>query len=145
MTLFQEIYCKINSLCISSRHFNITGIGSTTGTGSHGHIVFNSSSAVISTPTFAFLLQISHPLLPSASDPAVDHRFLQLHIRNAVAKKSADPVIFFQIQLPCDLFCSTAVLRQVRKDRFQQLPWSFLYAPSEVCGVYPAHLHMQSQ
>ena len=91
---FQEVYCKINSPCISSRHFNITGIGSSAA--KDYTVKFLQKLLCCNIHSNICICYKFHTLSFHQLQPSVDHRFLQFHIWNAVTKKSADPVTSFE-------------------------------------------------
>ena len=97
---------------------------------SHCHISSRSSSAVMSFPTFVLVTNVHtlffHQLDSVGQSPIFPVSYLECH--NEAGRLSGH---FFQIQLRCVLFCLTAVLLPVRKDRFRSL---LLFLPVRTVG-----------
>ena len=89
----EEVYCEIDPLCFSSRHFDVTRVGSSTG--KHNSVILFQEIFCFDVLAYVCIEDKFYSLFFHEADPSVYHRFLQFHVRDTIAEKSARTITSF--------------------------------------------------
>ena len=101
----EEVYCEIDPFCLSSRHFDVTRVGRSAG--KHDSVILFQQVFCLDVLAYVCIEDKFYPLFFHETDPSVYYRFLQFHVRNTVAEKSARAVASF---IDCNTVASSIEL-----------------------------------
>ena len=92
--LSQEIYCEIDSFCIPSRNFDVSWIGCSAG--KDDAVELFQKFFCFDLLSYVYICNEFNSLFFHKMNSSVNNSFVQLHVRDTVAEKSAYTVFSFK-------------------------------------------------